>query len=524
MTRLLFAVVFSTLFSTFQPAASAAVDSLQSAVSGRQSAVSRSPIPHPSSLIPHPSQEGGCVQGDCYNGYGVWEYPSGNRYVGDFLEGKPHGRGILYFANGNKYLGNWSKNYRDGEGKFIFSEGHEYQGQFRLNAFHGKGVMRFANGDRYEGDWLRNQPNGFGKYAFHSGGRYEGNFQNGKRHGDGTMFYADGSKFSGGWRENRKHGRGTFYDTYGKSSSVEYANGKSLGGSADPNREEEEEPTSLPGTGDEPGSPILVGSGNSDSPDSRGDIPTSGNEASSIRIWAVVVGVAAYTHMPTLRYTDDDAYQFYAFLKSPEGGALPDEQVKVLVDDDATRDNILDKMRSVLLQADENDVVLFYFSGHGIEGAFIPTDFDGINYRLYHEEIRRILEQSKAKCKIVLGDACHSGSLYGGQEPLAAREVQTMLDRYYKAFENCGGGMALLMSSKGKEVSLEDIGLRSGVFSHYLVRGLKGEADFNGDKIVTISELSEYVHDKVASYTAGAQTPVLTGKFDRNMPMSVVRK
>ena len=79
--------------------------------------------------------------------------------------------------------------------------------------------------------------------------------------------------------------------------------------------------------------------------------------------------------MPPLRYTDDDAYQVYAFLKSPEGGALPDKQVRILIDEQATRQNILDAMRTIFLRADENDVVMFYFSGHGLKGAsFIPVD------------------------------------------------------------------------------------------------------------------------------------------------------
>ena len=47
--------------------------------------------------------------------------------------------------------------------------------------------------------------------------------------------------------------------------------------------------------------------------------------------------MASYKHMPALQYTDDDAYRMYAFLKSPEGGALKDEQIKILVDDAATK-------------------------------------------------------------------------------------------------------------------------------------------------------------------------------------------
>ena len=85
------------------------------------------------------------------------------------------------------------------------------------------------------------------------------------------------------------------------------------------------------------------------------------------------------------------------------------------------------------------------------------------------------------------------------------------------------GGTALLMSSKGEEYSLEDGGLRSGIFSHFLVKGLKGEADTSGDKIVSVRELFNFVYKQVRLYTGNVQTPTLTGQFDDNMPVAAVR-
>ena len=83
--------------------------------------------------------------------------------------------------------------------------------------------------------------------------------------------------------------------------------------------------------------------------------------------------------MPALRYTDDDAYRIYAFLKSPEGGALKDEQISILVDEAATRANILRQMEQTFSKAGPNDLVFLYFSGHGLKGSFLPIDFDGFN-------------------------------------------------------------------------------------------------------------------------------------------------
>jgi uncharacterized caspase-like protein len=95
------------------------------------------------------------------------------------------------------------------------------------------------------------------------------------------------------------------------------------------------------------------------------------------------------------------------------------------------------------------------------------------------------------------------------------------LQRYYQAFEDARGGMALLMSSRANELSMEDKGLKHGIFTYYVMRGLKGNADDDNDDLVTISELYRFVYNKVRLYTANTQSPILTGTYDEAMPVSI---
>ncbi|MBK8491764.1 MAG: caspase family protein [Saprospirales bacterium] len=525
----------------------------------------------------------GCVKGDCFNGYGSFEYANGSRYIGDFLGGKPHGKGILYLENGNKYIGHWINNFREGEGRFVYADGHEYRGQFQRDAFHGYGVMTYANGDRYEGNWAYDRQEGWGTYFFSNGQRYEGEFVGGRFHGEGTMFYADGSRYEGLWEQGKQHGEGIWVYPDGQRATGQWAQGI-------PSAEEDVFDPAQEGSGTfdrncnavfckdgtgnytysdgsrylgeflegQPEGKCTVYYANGDkyagewkqhAPQGRGtlfyksgkiltaewergrpirELPTDTPEAPSpppvtsspeVKIWAVVVGVAQYQHMPVLRYTDDDAYQVFAFLKSPEGGALPENQVRLLIDEDATRVNIITAMREIFLRADENDVLIFYFSGHGLEGSFLPFDYDGYSNQLMHEEVRNLILQSNAKHKLVVADACHSGGLLA----MRAAPLDPSLDKLYAAFEESSGGLALLLSSKNEEYSLEDGGLRSGVFSHYLISGLKGAADFDGNKLITIGELFAYVEQKVQAYTARAQNPILKGRFDYDMPIGMIR-
>ena len=534
------------------------------------------------SVSPLLAQQATCLKGNCINGYGECKFPNGDLYKGDFKNSKLHGRGILEMSNGDKYLGDWVNQYRQGSGKLIFANGDEYLGAFAQDKFSGKGTMTYANGDRYEGFWLANKPDGEGTLHYASGARYEGQFKDGVFEGQGTMTYADGARYAGLWKNNKRHGEGTLTTATGETltglwendhyqaewgsvtfqgdtsnlrncnmaycaaglGKFTYKNGNKYIGDFQDGKPQ--------GTG------IVYyqngeryeGQWKTDAPNGKGvmhyadgkvvgaiwdagklvqplfeDVHHAGKGSTviidynkEIKIWAIVIGAARYSSMPTLKYTDDDAYQVYAFLKSPEGGALPDNQIRLLIDEDATRNNILFAMRAVFTRADENDVILFYFSGHGIEGAFLPIDFDGINNTLQHSEIRDLLMASKAKHRIVLADACHSGGLLAMKTPIHL-EVQKL----YKAFEDSKGGTALLMSSKGEEYSLEDGGLRSGVFSHFMIRGLKGEADQNSDKIVNIQELYNYTYKQVKKYTASVQTPVLTGTFDPKMPVAIVR-
>ncbi len=233
------------------------------------------------------------------------------------------------------------------------------------------------------------------------------------------------------------------------------------------------------------------------------------------KVWALVVGVSQYRHAPSLRYSDDDAYLIYSFLKSPEGGALPDQQVQVLVDENATLANIQKAMNKLGEQASSRDLVLFYFSGHGLPGAFLPADFDGKNNALQHEKVKQWLADSGAKHKLCIADACHSGSF---------RSIDSRgPSKYYEALAEAGEGTAILLSSRAEEASIEVNGLRQGVFSHYLLKGLKGAADQNHDRLVTIGELYQFTSRAVRRYTKSYQSPTIQGKFDQDMPLATIR-
>ena len=118
---------------------------------------------------------------------------------------------------------------------------------------------------------------------------------------------------------------------------------------------------------------------------------------------------------------------------------------------------------------------------------------------------------------MVFADACHAGSL-AARKPFGG-QIQKLKD----AYRSTRNSSAFILSSKSEEVSLEDKGLRQGIFSHFLIRGMKGECDDDGNGVVSISELFKFVQKGVSEYTDRAQNPQIQGDYDPHMPVSVKR-
>ncbi|HUH14083.1 MAG TPA: caspase family protein [Longimicrobiales bacterium] len=244
--------------------------------------------------------------------------------------------------------------------------------------------------------------------------------------------------------------------------------------------------------------------------------------------WAVIVGISDYASadIPDLGYASKDAQAFHDFLRSDAAGPFEEENILLLKDADATGQALREAMFVFLQQADWDDLVVIYFAGHGAPDPsrpdnlyLLPTDADvnalaatGFPMWDVKTALRR---QISAERVVVIADACHSGGTGEGAE--GPNPISSSFADLFSPSRRL-----TLTAADSNELSYEDErwGGGHGVFTHALLRGLAGEADGDGNGIVTFSEVAEFVASSVASETAGKQNPQRTGLGD--VPLAVV--
>ena len=244
------------------------------------------------------------------------------------------------------------------------------------------------------------------------------------------------------------------------------------------------------------------------------------------RGYALVVGVAAYPNLPAkgqLAFSERDAEDMFEILISPEGGNFHVENVHRLIGARATLANLRHELEEWLPSvAKDDDRVLIYFAGHGFiykgHAYLAPYDVDPKNLPASLYPMDRLGEvfggKIHAKDKILLTDSCHSGAI----RPEDSQDFNhSLIDVSKSVFS--------LAASRDREQSFEGSkwGGGHGIFTYYVKSGLEGEADENGDGIVTADELYDYVYRSVREASGGAQNPTVgQGSYDPKMLLAYV--
>ena len=261
------------------------------------------------------------------------------------------------------------------------------------------------------------------------------------------------------------------------------------------------------------------------------------NQAASGNVYAVIIGIANYENknIPNLNYSNRDAQLFAEYLQSKAGGSVLAENIRLLIDSNATTAAIYNSLRWLKekceteqeTNSNTENTIYFYFSGHGdMEsetlrqlGFLLTYNTPSNNYINNAVRLEDLNEYAhvlsvKYKAKVVLiTDACHSGKLAGSDfkaSALVGKELASVKENEIR-----------IASCSPEELSNEHEGWGGGrgVFSYYLLHGLKGLADYDRDSSVTLNEIKKFLDssisaDPIIKENRLKQTPVANGRKD----------
>lgn len=257
-------------------------------------------------------------------------------------------------------------------------------------------------------------------------------------------------------------------------------------------------------------------------------------------LYLVSIGASKYSSSDfNLKYAAKDARDIIDYSIELKNKFEKVETISLL-NEQVTKENIAN-IKEQLMQSKVSDIVIVFFAGHGLLDseldyyfATYDVDFlDPAQRGLPYEDLEGILDGIPARKKLLLVDACHSGEI-DKDEVMIASAAQTQKGEVsFRGFTNLyakkgelglknsfelmqmlfadlrrGTGAMVISSASGVEFAQEGEEWSNGVFTYALLEGLKsGDCDIDGDGQMKISEIREFVIDKVSELTNGQQHP-----------------
>lgn len=240
--------------------------------------------------------------------------------------------------------------------------------------------------------------------------------------------------------------------------------------------------------------------------------PQTTNQTTQLgKLWILLVGINQYRdrELPSLKYSALDCQGLGEALSE----ATENTRELILHHDFAARKpelaTVRNSLQEIVTSAQSGDTILFYFSGHGL--------LDPITQQVYLcladtqkkqltttglplKDILRLLGNCRASQQLIWLDACHSGGMtLRGTSKISLPNPTSQLVKVLRRKAEKSQGFYALLSCDHSQQSWEFPELGHGVFTYYLMRGLRGEAaDAQG--IIEADSLYQYVYHKTLRY------------------------
>lgn len=238
----------------------------------------------------------------------------------------------------------------------------------------------------------------------------------------------------------------------------------------------------------------------------------------------LIIGIENYNQMPKVEYARNDALIVRDYFIRVLG--IPKENVIILLDTDATKARIEQYLKKdIPNNAGEDATLYLYYAGHGMAGTIkgepylMPYDADTrriekSGYKLI--SLYRDLQQLNLHRAYVFLEACFSAKAF----PTSAKSVKGDRPPLFYVEQDLAPSKSILFLSAASANQTRNLfpEKRHGLFTYYLLRGIKGEADTDDDGWNSVKEVYDYIYSYVTDKSRGMgsmQTPVLVPPVDQ---------
>jgi len=408
------------------------------------------------------------------NCFGSHTYASGNKYVGEYKDGKRNGQFIVTYANGNKYVGEFKDDKHNGEGTYTYANGNKYVGEYKDGKRNGQFIVTYANGNKYVGEFKDEKKNGRG-IKFLANGKVD---QSGIWK-DGVLVqskFIDVATFTGipnlsnsasNQAQRRKPEEQAKQDQAENEASATALNSALAKAVRKQKELEAQLAAAQQQTQVKPAAPI----------------------GPRLSVHAIVIGNGAYQGSGQLDNPINDARAISAKLKSMG--------FKVTTIENADRTKLVSSLVKFSASAVDSDLTLFFYAGHGVQisgkNYMLPTDTNlnqigGVE--LHGISLNSVVDRFlPGKTKLVFLDACRDNPLL----QVASRSVSRGL-----APISVSQGTLISYATKDGSVAADGSG-KNSPFTKALLQHIDSPDD--------IAVVLRRVRDQVMRETGGQQQP-----------------
>jgi uncharacterized caspase-like protein len=255
--------------------------------------------------------------------------------------------------------------------------------------------------------------------------------------------------------------------------------------------------------------------------------------------YALIIGISRFQkrddRLSNLQFADADAQAIQQFLISAQGGRFLPEDILLLTNEQATLKRIHAALTSFVIKPGPDDLLLVFVATHGGPDPsaqqnlyFLANDTEVNNMAetgIAMRDLQMLLQQNlRAKRLVLLIDTCHSAGLSESPRDLARGPGNNLVSLYAEKLLYAEEGRAVMTASDVNETAAEGKkwGGGHGVFTHYLLDGLNGKADTNGDRLITVGELFRFVRQRVRFETQFRQNPRILASTNEDLTLAAV--